>query len=62
MVEVHKKEGESVTSLARRFSYRIQKSGVLLRAKKIKHRQKSKTRREVKMTALRRLKKQSQEK
>ncbi|PIQ92757.1 MAG: 30S ribosomal protein S21 [Parcubacteria group bacterium CG11_big_fil_rev_8_21_14_0_20_39_14] len=60
MVEVRKKEGESAASLVRRFSYRMQKSGILLRAKKIKHRQKPKTKRERKMAALRRLKRQFQ--
>lgn len=60
MVEVRKKEGESVASLVRRFSYRIQKSGVLVRAKKIKFYRKSKTKRARKQAALRRLEKRSQ--
>ncbi|MFH1111501.1 MAG: 30S ribosomal protein S21 [Patescibacteria group bacterium] len=34
MIEVKKKEHESVESLIRRFNKRIQQSGVLLRAKK----------------------------
>ena len=34
MVEVRKREGESTESLLRRFSKRVQQSGVLIRAKK----------------------------
>lgn len=34
MVEVRKKEGESTESLLRRFTKRVQSSGVLLRAKR----------------------------
>jgi len=57
MVEVYKKEGESVTGLVRRFSYRVQKSGVLLRAKTIRHRRRKPTKQKKKMIALRRLRK-----
>jgi len=59
MVEVRKKEGESVASLVRRFSYRVQKSGVLVRAKNIKFLRKERTKREKKLAALRRVKRQS---
>lgn len=59
MVEVRKREGESVTGLVRRFSYRVQKSGVLLRAKGIKFHQKPKTKIARKQAALRRTKKQT---
>lgn len=34
MVEVKKRDGESVESLLRRFTKRVQQSGVLIRAKK----------------------------
>jgi len=59
MVEVRKREGESVTGLVRRFSYRVQKSGILLRAKGIKFHQKPKTKIARKQAALRREKKQA---
>lgn len=36
MVEVKKKEGESFESLLRRFNRKIQQSGVLVRARKIR--------------------------
>lgn len=36
MVEVKKKEGESLESLLRRFNRKIQQSGVLIRARKIR--------------------------
>lgn len=60
MVEVHKREGEPVTGLVRRFSYRMQKSGILLRAKGTKFYQKKKTKRIKRQAALRRIKKQKE--
>lgn len=59
MVEVRKREGEPVAGLVRRFSYRVQKSGILLRAKGIKFHQKPKTKIVRKKAALRRIKKQA---
>lgn len=43
MVEVKRKEGESAESLIRRFSRRVQRSGLLLQAKKVKFRQREKS-------------------
>ena len=54
MVEVKRKNGESVESLLRRFTRRIQQSKVLIRAKDAKHFQKKKTKRELHESALRR--------
>ena len=45
MVEVKRKDGETTESLIRRFSRRVQYSGVLIQAKKVKFRQKSKSKR-----------------
>jgi ribosomal protein S21 len=53
-IEVRKKDKESTGSLLRRFSRRVQQSGVLLRARKGRFYQKSKTRRQMKASALRR--------
>lgn len=44
MVEVKKKDGESNESLMRRFSRKIQQSGVLIRARKMRFRQPVKSR------------------
>ncbi|MBI4090259.1 MAG: 30S ribosomal protein S21 [Candidatus Kerfeldbacteria bacterium] len=54
MVEVRRKEGESVESLLRRFTKRVQQSGVLLRAKRARFYEPPKTKREVRQDALRR--------
>lgn len=53
-IEVRKKDKESTGSLLRRFSRRVQQSGVLLRARKNRFYQKPKTRRQMKASALRR--------
>ncbi|OGZ33405.1 MAG: hypothetical protein A2Y98_03740 [Candidatus Portnoybacteria bacterium RBG_19FT_COMBO_36_7] len=53
-IEVRKKDKESTGSLLRRFSRRVQQSGVLLRARRVRFFQKEKTKRQVKASALRR--------
>lgn len=55
-IEVKKKQGETTRSLLRRFSRRIQQSGVLIRARKSRFREKEKTKRERRDNALRRVK------
>ena len=55
-IEVKKKQGETTRSLLRRFSRRIQQSGVLIRARKSRFREKEKTKRERRDGALRRVK------
>lgn len=54
MVEVKKKEGESFESLLRRFNRKIQQSGVLVRARKIRFYEAPKSRRLVREGARRR--------
>lgn len=54
MIEVKKKEGESVESLLRRFTKKVQQSGVLIRAKKGRFYSSPKTKREVREDAMRR--------
>lgn len=47
MIEVKKKDRESSESLIRRFSRRVQQSGVLVHARKSRFRTEDKTRREM---------------
>jgi len=54
VVEVKKKDGETIESLIRRFSKRVQQSGVLIRAKKSRFREEAKNRREQRVDAIRR--------
>ncbi len=54
MVEVKKKEKESSESLIRRFSKRVQQSGVILRARNVQFREKKKNKRKIKEDAIRR--------
>lgn len=54
LVEVRRKEGESVESLVRRFTKRVQQSGVLLRAKRGRFYAPPKTKREIREDAIRR--------
>ena len=54
MVEVKRKNGESIESLVRRFTRRTQQSGILIRVKDGQHFQKKKTKRELHEGALRR--------
>jgi small subunit ribosomal protein S21 len=56
LVEVKKKEGESFESLLRRFNRKIQQSGVLVRARKIRFFEPIKNRRSVREDARRRAK------
>ncbi|KKT25526.1 MAG: 30S ribosomal protein S21 [Parcubacteria group bacterium GW2011_GWA2_43_9b] len=53
-IEVRRKEKEPVGSLLRRFTRRVQQSGVLLSARKGRFYQKPKTKRQTKASALRR--------
>jgi ribosomal protein S21 len=53
-LEVKKQERENSQSLIRRFRKKVQKSGILLRARKIRFHQRSKNKEMKKRTALRR--------
>jgi ribosomal protein S21 len=53
-VEVKRKEKEPVGSLLRRFTRRVQQSGVLLSARRSRFYTKPKTKRQIKASALRR--------
>jgi ribosomal protein S21 len=59
-IEVKKKEKETVQSLLRRFSRRIQQSGVLVRAKRGRFYTAPLTKRQKKINAIRRAKNQTQ--
>ena len=54
MIEVKKRENESSESLVRRFTKRVQQSGVLIRAKKRRFYESPKNKRAVRDDALRR--------
>jgi ribosomal protein S21 len=54
MIEVKKRDNESSESLLRRFSRRVQQSGVLIRAKKRRFYEPPKNKREVRTDAIRR--------
>lgn len=54
MVEVKKKDHEGVDSLIRRFSRRVQQSGVLLQARKVRFHERKKNKRKVREEAIRR--------
>lgn len=54
MVEVKKRDNESSESLVRRFTKRVQQSGVLIRAKKRRFYSPAPNKREVRIDALRR--------
>lgn len=54
-IEVKKGEQENSRSLLRRFTRRIQQSGILLRARKVRFREKEKSKREKRISALRRI-------
>ncbi|PIP25117.1 MAG: 30S ribosomal protein S21 [Candidatus Nealsonbacteria bacterium CG23_combo_of_CG06-09_8_20_14_all_36_12] len=53
-LEVRKKERETAQSLVRRFTQRIQKSGILLRARKTRFKKREKSEKMKKRAALRR--------
>ncbi|TAK95525.1 hypothetical protein EPO05_04015 [Patescibacteria group bacterium] len=52
MIEVRKKDRETSESLIRRFSRRVQQSGVLMRARRSRFREDLKNRREKRIEAL----------
>ena len=54
MIEVRRKEGESFDSLLKRFGRKIQQSGVLIRARKIRYHARNKSRNLRRRSALRR--------
>lgn len=56
MIHVKKKDRETSESLIRRFSRRVQQSGVLVEARKSRFRTSDKTRREMREDAMYRLK------
>jgi ribosomal protein S21 len=55
VIEVKKREGESVEGLLRRFTKRVQQSGVIIRTKKRRFYTPPKTKRELRADALRRV-------
>lgn len=52
MIEVKKRDRESPESLIRRFSRRVQQSGVLVQARRVRFRTDEKTRREMRQSAM----------
>jgi ribosomal protein S21 len=52
MIEVKKRDKESSESLIRRFSRRVQQSGVLVQARRARFRKDEKTRREMRQGAM----------
>lgn len=52
MIEVKKKDRESSESLIRRFSRRVQQSGVLVQARRARFRKEEKTRRQMREGAM----------
>lgn len=54
VLEIKKQERETTQSLIRRFGRRVQQSGILVRARKIRFRKKAKSRQAKKKAALRR--------
>lgn len=56
MIEVKKKDKETSENLIRRFTRRVQQSGVLVNARKARFRKDKKTRREVRIGAMYRAK------
>jgi len=55
-IEIKKQQGETTRGLIRRFSRKVQQSGVLIRARKDKFHEKEKTKRERRDSAVRRVK------
>lgn len=60
MIEVKRKRGESFEAMLRRFNRRVQLSGRIRQAKKIRFREEEKSKTAVKKSALRRLELQRQ--
>lgn len=52
MVEVVRKDGESIGSLLRRFTRKVQQNGVLLKARKVRFYEKPRSKRERRRNAL----------
>jgi len=55
-IEVRRRPKETISSLVRRFSRAVQQSGILLRARKIRFREKERSKEERREAALRRQK------
>ena len=55
-IEVKKKPGETTRALLRRFSMKVQQSGILIRARRLRFREKEPSKRERRASALYRLK------
>ncbi len=55
MIEVKRREGESVEAMLRRFSKKVQQSGIILRTKKRRFFSAAKTKSELRADALRRV-------
>lgn len=56
LAEVRRKKGESFESMLRRFSRRIQLSGRLIQAKKVRYYESPQTKREIRSSAIHRAK------
>lgn len=56
MVQVQKRDKETTSSLIRRFTRRVQQSGLLVQARSTRFFQKQKSKRQLKQTALHRVK------
>lgn len=54
MIEAKRKEGESTAAFLRRFTKKIQLSGVLMRARRTRFKTEKKTRRQKQLSAVRR--------
>ena len=54
MVEVKRREKETVESLLRRFTKRVQRSGILIQARKVRFKEPAKSKRRLREDALKR--------
>lgn len=54
MIEARRKEGESIGAFLRRFTKKVQNSGVLIQARRTRFKAEPKTRREKQLAAVRR--------
>lgn len=55
MIEVKRKDGESFESLMKRFSRKVQQSGLLIRARRLRYHDRTKSRNLKRRSALRRI-------
>ncbi len=63
MIEARRKDNESIGAFLRRFTKKVQQSGVLIRARRIRFKVDAKTKKEKQLAALRRVRtKQEREK